>query len=1053
MEKTQDSEDQYRQLFESNPHPILVYDLENLRFLAVNGAAIVLYGYSREEFLALTINDVRSPRNTSLPSSDAESGIHSHGMKNGSLLRLEIDSRDVSFDGRPARLLSARAISSQVAIPDTTEQAAPDLALRLSEERYRTIINEMEDGYWETDIAGNFTFFTSQVVRVHRRSREELMGLNNRQYMDEETARKVRAVFKQVYLTGEPVTGVYLDEIRGDGTKWIAETNVALMRDPDGKPVGFRGVSRDVTARRQADEALRQSEERYRTIIEEMSDSYWETDLAGNFTFFNDQVPITQRRSREELMGLNNRQYMDEESIKESARVFKQVYSTGAPVKGVEYELDRGDGTKWFAETTVSLIRDSEGRPVGFRGLSRDITERRQANQALKTSEERYRTIIEQMTDSYWETDTAGHFTFFNTQVTVEQGRSREELLGLNNNQYMNEENIRKVGDAFKQIYLTGTPMRGLTYEIIRGDGTNYNVESNVSLIRDAEGKPVGFAGCSRDITVRKQAENESQRAKDAAEAASRAKSEFLANMSHEIRTPMNGIIGMTELTLDTDLTVEQREYLGMVKASADSLLGIIGDILDFSKIEAGKLDLDPIPFALRDILDYTLKALALRAVQKGLELVYYVPPEVPDELVGDPGRLRQIIVNLIGNAIKFTAKGEIVLRVEIESQTERETCLRFAVADSGIGIPEEKQRLIFEAFSQADGSTTRSYGGTGLGLTISSRLVEMMNGRIWIESTLGHGSTFHFTTRFFKQAASAANPDLMKPLGLRNLAVLIVDDNAINRQILEEMLISWDMRPTLAADARSALASMEEAQRAERSFPLVLLDAHMPGMDGFGVAEEIRRRPELAGATIMMLPSGDLRRDPANLMNLGIAACVLKPIKQSHLLEAIITALGIPLLEEHPQPPATGQPLRELQPALNILLAEDNPVNQRLTIRLLEKQGHIVAVANNGREAVAAAAQRRFDLILMDVQMPEMNGFEATTAIRELEMETGEHLPIIAMTAHAMKGDRERCLAAGMDGYIAKPITLKTLLAAISSLVGTPEAVLAGSLQYRSPR
>jgi PAS domain S-box-containing protein len=354
-------------LFEIHPHAILVYDLETLRFLAVNAAAITLYGYSREEFLDLTINDIRSPRNNSHPAPGEESGIRRHFTKNGSFIPLETDSRDVSFDGRPARLLSAHGIGRRGMSADDTEQPGLDVTVRLSEERYRTIINEMEDGYWETDIAGNFTFFTNQVVLAHRRSREELMGLNNRQYMNEETARKVREVFKQVYLTGEPVTELYLDEIRGDGTNWIAETNVTLVTDQDGKPVGFRGVSRDVTTRRQAEEKLRQSEERYRTIIEEMSDSYWETDLAGNFTFFNDQVPITQRRSREELMGVSNRQYMNEESIKESARVYKQVYATGTPVKGVEYELDRADGTKWFAETTVSLIRDSEGRPVGFR--------------------------------------------------------------------------------------------------------------------------------------------------------------------------------------------------------------------------------------------------------------------------------------------------------------------------------------------------------------------------------------------------------------------------------------------------------------------------------------------------------------------------------------------------------------------------------------------------------------------------------------------------------------------------------------------------------------
>ena len=655
------------------------------------------------------------------------------------------------------------------------------------------------------------------------------------------------------------------------------------------------------------------------------------------------------------------------------------------------------------------------------------------AEEALRQSEERYLSIIGEMTDTYWETDIAGNFTFFNDQVPIAQRRSKEELIGLNNREYMDEETSKKAAKVFKQVYRTGVPVKDFEYEMIRGDGTRWFAETTVSLIRDSEGRPVGFRGISRDITERKQAEMELQRAKEAAEAANRAKSEFMANMSHEIRTPMNGIIGMTELTLDTDLTSEQREYLGMVYSSAESLLAVINDILDFSKIEAGKLGLDLAPFEIRNCLYEVLKALSFRAAEKGLELICYAEPGVPELLVGDAGRLRQIIVNLIGNAIKFTAKGEILLRVEMESQTEEEACLHFKVTDTGIGIPEQKQIAIFEAFSQADTSTTRKYGGTGLGLTICARLVDMMKGRIWVESAVGSGSTFHFTALVGKQPAETVRTAL--PPELRDLPVLVVDDNASNRQIIEETLAHWNMKPATASGGQAALIQMEMRREAGKPFPLVVLDSHMPEMDGFALAEEMRRRPGLAGAAIMMLSPGAQRGDAARCRELGVSAHLIKPIEHSQLLDAIVEAVsGFPHRRLHSVRPALDQPANGSR-GLRVLLAEDNVINQRLATRLLEKRGHIAVVANNGREAVRAAALERFDVVLMDVQMPEMNGFDATAAIREQERGSGRRTPIIAMTAHAMKGDRERCLAAGMDAYLAKPLYARDLLAAIETV------------------
>ena len=621
--------------------------------------------------------------------------------------------------------------------------------------------------------------------------------------------------------------------------------------------------------------------------------------------------------------------------------------------------------------------------------------------------------------------DSEGRVTWCNERLSQLLGRPAEAVTGL---QWKRNFVSGVISGANEQQSQDRREPAVGHEELVRAfDGLERHIKWFEANLYDSKGCAIGTISMGVDVSERNRSKAELSQALELANAASRAKSEFLANMSHEIRTPMNGVIGMTELVLDTDLDVEQREHLEMVRSSAEGLLNLINEILDYSKIESGKLALETIEFQLEDALFQALGPLTLQAHRKGLELVWNIAPDVPERLLGDPGRLRQVLVNLLGNAIKFTKKGEVGLQVSVTGRDERSVDLHFRLRDTGIGIAPEQLTRIFEPFSQADGSITREFGGTGLGLSISTKLVELFQGKIWVESELGQGSAFQFTARFgLSGKATTAAPRL----ALAGLRILVADDNAVNRNMLEQILNQLQAQVTLTADGNAGFEEFERARRNGESYKLVILDDHMPGMDGFTVAERIRRVSASDETKLILLTAHGQRGDALRCQQIGVEGYLRKPIKRSALLQGVTDVLGMSGAEPVERKLVTRHTIQEGR--RRILLAEDNPVNQRLAVKLLEKQGHSVRVANNGREALDTLEQETFDLVLMDIQMPVLSGLEAAAIIREREKESGEHTRIIALTANAMSGDREKCLAAGMDGYLSKPIRVEELLAVL---------------------
>ncbi|MBI4905028.1 MAG: response regulator [Acidobacteria bacterium] len=803
--------------------------------------------------------------------------------------------------------------------------------------------------------------------------------------------------------------------VRKDGKVIWVSAITSLVSALDGRPLYALSIIEDITSRKEAELALRASQEQYLLIQAATGVATWEWEIErDHFTCSNDLLRLYGRNGEPGWRTYGG--WLDRIHASDRPTVETALRSAldGACDCDIEHRVVWPDGSVHWLGCKCRVFRNRKGIVWRVIGVVLDITAHKMAQEQVARSGQRFRSVLEHLP--------AGAIYMLGSELQI--NRADEVMLGHS------PEELDAVVQVFASAEQESVARNRRTAAITRKDGSERIVEFSGYTDEDVQ------VWLLHDVTAREQVKLELEKAKELAESASRSKSEFLANMSHEIRTPMNGVLGMTELLLAMELGPREREYVGVIKHSADALLTVINDILDFSKIEAGRLELDPVCFDLREAVFDAIKPLVPRAEEKGLEMLCRIDPDAPQYVVGDPVRLRQVFTNLVGNAIKFTPAGHIEVVAGVDSAEADGWRMSFRVSDTGIGIPPDKQRSIFDAFTQADASITRKYGGTGLGLSICSRLVRMMGGDLWLESEPGVGSMFQFTACFGVAPSKSSEHQRTNLEALRGKHVLVVDDNAINRQILHENLVHWGMIPHLACDVPAALEAIESARVAKQPFALVITDCHMPGQDGFALAEQMHADDGLRGIPAIMLTSGYPSDERYRTDRL--AALLTKPVPAQVLLSTLIDVLlphGEPAV-----PYARPESLVPAQSRLKVLLAEDNHVNQRVGKALLQKLGHSVDVVENGLQAFDRVQAGAYDVVFMDVQMPEMDGFAATKAIRAWEIGREKRVPIIAMTAHAMVGYKERCIEAGMDGYVSKPVSLAGIAEQLVHLAASPQ-------------
>jgi len=924
-------------------------------------------------------------------------------------------------------------VAGWIVISDYAARRRAEAAVLESEERFRILVGGVQDyAIFTLDPHGKVVTWNAGAELMKGYSADEIIGQSfSRFYPQEDIDRGKPEEDLQIAVSDDRFETECWRE-RKDGSRFYANLVITAVRSRSGSLLGFSEISRDITERKRAEEAQHKSAEEFRAAFEDAPFGMCLSSLDNQLLRVNQALCQLLGYSKEELLAEGSHGLTHSDDLERLRRAADEMSSGRAASAEFEKRYIHKQGNVIWVHMKISVVQDRRGEPAHFITHVQDITDRRHMEDELR----KLVSVVGSSSDFIGTATMEGKVTFVNPAGRRMVGLDgTAPLPGTILDFVTDGEQERFRNDAVRTILEKGR-WDGETEFRHWKTGTPIPMwQSIFQITEESTGRPIAMATICRDITERKRAEADLKKAKENAEAANRSKSEFLANMSHEIRTPMNGIIGMTDLVLDTELSSEQAEYLDMVKGSAEALLTLLNDILDFSKIEAGKLEMDYLSFDLRKSLGEVVKTLAIRAQQKGLEVIFDVASEVPTNVVGDPARIRQVLVNLVGNSIKFTERGEIEIKVQTEAQSAEGAVLRISVRDTGIGIPVEKQQKIFEAFSQADSSTTRKYGGTGLGLTIVGQLVGLMGGKLWVESEAGKGSTFYFTVQVGSGVAALPieSPDVSR---LAGVPVLLVDDNVTNRRILEDSVIRWKMIPTVVAGAAAAIQALQHALASGAQLPLVLTDAHMPDIDGFGLIEKIRLDPRLANVRIVILTSDGERGDAARCQELGVAAYLSKPFDRLELRDVLLHVLAGDLAKSGKRALVTRYTLQEKRQSLSFLVAEDNAVNRTLIARLLESRGHSVVLAQNGREALEALDKQPFDIVLMDVQMPEMDGFEATKLIREKEEASGTYLPIIALTAHAMQGDEERCLVCGMDGYVTKSINLEELFSVIEKVV-----------------